>query len=160
VCISHRDKDDYHIRTLALVPSTYVTVLSHRTRLEEVRVHPFRVAIEARDTEAAAAVLADDVVFRSPIAYKPYIGRSATLVVLAAVKRAFDDFTFECELMSEDGRDHALMFRARVDGKDIQGCDFLRHDQDGRVVELTVMVRPLTAAVALRDRVAAEVTRA
>jgi hypothetical protein len=53
----------------------------------------------------------------------------------------------------------ALLFRARVDGKDVQGCDFLRHDQHGRVVHLTVMVRPLTAAVPLRDRMAAELAR-
>jgi hypothetical protein len=123
-------------------------------------MHPFRAAVEAHDAEAAAAVLADDVVFRSPIVFKPYTGRSATGAVLAAALRVFDDFVYERELTSEDGRDHALMFRARVEGKDIQGCDFLRHDQDGRVVQLTVMVRPLTAAVALRDRMAAELARA
>jgi ketosteroid isomerase-like protein len=123
-------------------------------------VHPFRAAVETRDAEAVAAVLADDVVFHSPIAFRPYTGRSATAAVLAAVSRVFDDFVYEAELTSEDGRDHALVFRARVDGKDIQGCDFLRHDRDGRVVQLTVMVRPLTAAVALRDRVAAELARA
>jgi ketosteroid isomerase-like protein len=123
-------------------------------------MHPFRAAVEAHDAEAAAAVLADDVVFRSPIVFKPYIGRSAAGAVLAAALRVFDDFVYEGELTSEDGRDHALMFRARVDGKDIRGCDFLRHDQDGRVVQLTVMVKPLTAAVALRDRMAAELARA
>jgi hypothetical protein len=123
-------------------------------------MHPFRAAVEARDAEAAATVLADDVVFHSPIAFKPYVGRSAAGAVLAAALRAFDDFAYEAELTSEDGRDHALMFRARVDGKDIQGCDFLRDDRDGRVVQLTVMVRPLTAAVALRDRMAAELAQA
>jgi ketosteroid isomerase-like protein len=123
-------------------------------------MHPFRAAVEARDAEAAAAVLADDVVFHSPIVFKPYAGRSAAGAVLAAVLRVFDDFAYEGELTSEDGRDHALMFRARVDGKHIQGCDFLRHDQDGRVVQLTVMVRPLSAALALRDRMAAELARA
>jgi ketosteroid isomerase-like protein len=123
-------------------------------------MHPFRAAVEARDPEAAAAVLADDVVFRSPIVFKPYAGRAAAGAVLAAALRVFDDFVYEVELASEDGRDHALMFRARVDGRDIQGCDFLHHDQDGRVVELTVMVRPLSAALALRDRMAAELAQA
>ena len=124
-------------------------------------MHPFRAAVEARDADAATALLAADVVFRSPIVFKPYAGRTAAGAVLAAALRVFDDFRYEVELASEDGRDYALMFRARVDGKDIQGCDFLRHDQDGRVVvQLTVMVRPLTAAVALRDRMAAELARA
>jgi len=123
-------------------------------------MHPFRAAVEARDADAATAVLADDVVFHSPIVFKPYPGRAAAGAVLAAALRVFDDFRYEVELASADGRDHALMFRARVDGKDIQGCDFLRHDQDGRVVQLTVMVRPLSAALALRDRMAAELARA
>jgi len=126
----------------------------------EILMHPFRAAVEARDAEAATAVLAADVVFRSPIVFKPYAGRAAAGAVLAAALRVFDDFRYEVELASEDGRDHALMFRARVDGKEIQGCDFLRHDQDGRVVQLTVMVRPLSAALALRDRMAAELVRA
>jgi ketosteroid isomerase-like protein len=123
-------------------------------------MHPFRAAIETRNVEAAVALLADDVVFHSPIAFKPYTGRSAAAAVLAAVSRVLDDFAYERELTSEDGRDHAFIFRARVDGKEIQGCDFLRHDRDGRVVELTVMARPLTAALALRDRMAAELAQA
>ena len=122
-------------------------------------MHPFRAAVEARDAKAAAAVLANDVVFHSPIVFKPCTGRSATGAVLAAALRVFDHFVYEAELTSQDGRDHALIFRARVDDKDIEGCDLLRHDQDGRVVELTVMVRPLTAALALRDRMAAELAR-
>jgi SnoaL-like domain len=120
-------------------------------------MHPFRAT---HDAETAAAVLAHDVVFRTPIGSKPYTGRSATGVVLAASLPVFDDFDYQAELTSEDGRHYTLMSRPRVDGKDNQDCHFLRHDQDGRVVQLTVMVRPLTAAVALRDRVAAELARA
>jgi SnoaL-like domain len=119
-------------------------------------MHPFRAAIEARDAEAAAAVLADGVIFRSPIVFKPYAGRSAAAAVVSAALRVFEDFAYERELASEDGRDHALMFRARVGDKQIQGCDFLHHDHDGLVDELTVMVRPLSAALALRDRMAAQ----
>jgi hypothetical protein len=119
-------------------------------------MHPFGAAVEARDVEAAVAVLADDVVFSSPIVYRPYAGKSAATAVLSAVGRVLEDFGYEAELASEDGRNHALMFRARVDGKDLQGCDFLHHGEDGLVDQLTVMVRPLSAALALRDRMAAQ----
>jgi hypothetical protein len=123
-------------------------------------VHPFRAAVEAQDAEAAAARPAEDVLFRSPIVVKPYTGRSATGAVLAAALRVFDDFVYEGELTSRDTRDHAFMLRARVDGKDIQGCDFLCHDQDGPVVQLTLVIMPLTPAAALSDWMAAELTRA
>jgi hypothetical protein len=119
-------------------------------------MHPFGAAVEARNVEAATATLDDNVVFSSPIVFKPYAGKDATAAVLTAVGRVFEDFAYEAELASEDGLDHALMFRARVDGKDIQGCDFLHHGKDGLVDQLTVMVRPLSAALALRDRMAAQ----
>jgi SnoaL-like domain len=119
-------------------------------------MHPFRVAIEARDAQAAAEVLADDVVFRSPIVFKPYAGRDVAAVVLSAALRVFEDFAYETELASEDGRDHALIFRARVGDKQIQGCDFLHHNRDGLVDQLMVMVRPLSAALALRERMTAQ----
>jgi hypothetical protein len=119
-------------------------------------MHPFRSAVEARDAEAAAAVLDDDVVFRSPIVFKPYAGKDAAAAVITAALLVFEDFAYEAELASEDGRNHALMFRARVAGKDIQGCDFLHHGEDGLVDQFTVMVRPLSAALALRDLMAAQ----
>jgi hypothetical protein len=123
-------------------------------------MHPFRAAIEARNLEAVAAVFDDDVVLSSPIAFKPYTGRAAAAAVIAAVMRVFEDFAYEGQLESEDGRDHALMFRASLDGKEIQGCDFLHQDEDGRIDRLTVMVRPLSAALTLRDRMAAELAAA
>lgn len=118
-------------------------------------MHPFRAAIESRDAAAVVAALADDVVFRSPIVFKPYDGKAAVGALIGAVLQVFDDFAYESEMASADDRDHALTFRARIGQKEIQGCDFLHYDRDGRVDQLTVMVRPLSAALALRDRMAA-----
>jgi hypothetical protein len=118
--------------------------------------HPFRAAIEARDIDAAVALLADDVVFRSPIVYQPYTGKQVAGAILQAVARVLEDFAYETELASADGRDHALVFRASVGGRQLQGCDFLHHDEDGLVDQLTVMVRPLSAALALREGMAAQ----
>jgi hypothetical protein len=118
-------------------------------------MHPFRAAIEARDPEAVVAALADDVVFRSPIVFRPYDGKAAVGLVIAAVLQVFEDFAYESEMASADDRDHALTFRARIDQKEVEGCDFLHYDRDGQVDRLTVMVRPLSGALALRDRMAA-----
>ena len=99
---------------------------------------------------------ADDIVFSSPIVHKPYAGKRAATAVLSVVRRVLEDFGYEAELASEDGRNHALLFRARVDGKDLRECDFLHQSEDGLVDQLTVMVRPLSGALALRDRMAAQ----
>ncbi|GAA3642096.1 ketosteroid isomerase-like protein [Lentzea atacamensis] len=119
-----------------------------------VDVNAFRKAVEARDTDAMAACLADDVVFTSPVAFSPYPGKPLTAAILRGVMRVFENFRYEREII--DGSNHALVFRAEVGGKEIQGCDFLHLDEDGLIDEFTVMVRPLSAAQALSEAMAAQ----
>ena len=114
-------------------------------------MHPFRTAVEARDFEGAVALLADDVVFRSPVVFKPYQGREVVGMLLLAVSRVFEDFRYEREIGAEGGRDHALVFKAKVGDREIHGCDFLHTDDDGLIDDFTVMVRPLSAALALAE---------
>ncbi len=114
-------------------------------------MHPFRRAVEAQDLEAAIALLADDVVFRSPIVFKPYHGRDAVGVLLSAVSRVFEDFTYTREIGESDGADHALVFEARVGDRRVEGCDFVHTNQRGQIDELVVMVRPLSGALALAE---------
>lgn len=119
-------------------------------------MNPFRAAVEARDFEGAVALLADDVVFRSPVVFAPYHGREMVGAILHAVSRVFEDFRYEREIGAEDVRDHALVFKARVGEREVHGCDFLHTDDDGKIDDFTVMVRPLSAAHALRDAMKAE----
>ena len=107
----------------------------------------FREAVDARDLAAVEAMLADDVVFRSPVAHRPYPGKAITAAILRAVIEVFADFRYVREI--HDGADHVLVFEAKVDGLDVTGADFLRYDDDGKIAELMVMVRPLRAAEAL-----------
>ena len=123
-------------------------------------MHPFRSAIEARDVDAVVALLSDDVVLRSPVAFKPYRGRAAVAAVLSAVSRVFEDFSYTLQIGSPGARDHALVFRARVGDRQIQGCDFAHADENGTIDELVVMVRPLSAALALADAMKAQLASA
>lgn len=113
--------------------------------------HPFRAAIEARDLDAAVALLRDDVVFRSPVVFTPYQGREALRQILAAVMDVFQDFRYVREIGADGARDHALVFEARVGDKKLQGCDFISFDSDGAIEEFTVMVRPMQAMLALAE---------
>ena len=109
--------------------------------------------------DAVAALLADDVVFTSPVAFKPYAGKAITAAILRAVFRVFEDFTYVREIANPDGRDHAFVFTAAVDGKKLQGCDFLHFDENGKIDDFTVMVRPLSAAQALAEAMGAQFDR-
>ncbi|WP_410667526.1 nuclear transport factor 2 family protein [Amycolatopsis sp. cmx-4-68] len=119
-------------------------------------MNSFRKAVEARDPDAMAATLADNVVFRSPVAFRPYPGKPITAAILRGVLRVFEDFQYVRELTGGEGRNHALVFEARIGDVRVEGCDFLHLDDDGLIDEFTVMVRPLSAAQALSEAMAAQ----
>ncbi|MGW2034110.1 MULTISPECIES: nuclear transport factor 2 family protein [Streptomyces] len=115
----------------------------------------FREAVEAGDLDAVEALLAEDVVFTSPVAFKPYPGKAITAAVLRAVVQVFEDFRYVREIGAPDGPDHALVFQARVGDRELTGCDFLHVNEDGLIDDLMVMVRPLSGAQALGEAMGA-----
>lgn len=114
-------------------------------------MHPFRTAVEAGDVDAAVRLLADDVEFRSPAGYAPYRGRDAAARLLHAVAQVFEDFRYVDEIGEPGGRRLALVFRARVGDREVEGCDFLHENEDGAIDEFVVMVRPLSGLLALAE---------
>lgn len=113
----------------------------------------FRRAVEAGDLADMTAAFADDAVLHSPITHQPFEGRALIRVLLGVLMEVFRDFRYTDELEAGDGT-RALIFRARVADRDIEGVDILRFDADGRVRDLTVMVRPRSGMEALLKEVA------
>jgi hypothetical protein len=120
----------------------------------------FRAAVEAGDMESAVATLHEDVVFRSPVVYKPYEGRDVVAVILRAVGQTFEDFRYVRTMGAPGDRYSALMFRARVGDREVEGADFFVTDEDGMITELTVMVRPMSGMHALAEAMAARLANA
>ncbi|MFC4944575.1 nuclear transport factor 2 family protein [Pseudonocardia sp. GCM10023141] len=116
----------------------------------------FKTAIEDKDVDAAVALFAVDAVFNSPVVHKPYRGREALRVILGAVVQVFSDFRYTGEYAGERG--HVLEFAATVGDRELQGVDILRAGDGGELVELTVLVRPYSAATVLREQMAALLT--
>jgi hypothetical protein len=113
----------------------------------------FRAAVEAEDPEAVTDALADDVVFRSPVVFKPYEGKPLVAAILTqGAMQVFEDFQYIDQL--EDGDTATLVFEARVGDRRLSGLDLLRFDGDGKVRELMVMVRPMSGLNALADAMA------
>jgi SnoaL-like domain len=122
-------------------------------------MHPFRRAVEAGQMDAVLELVSPDVVFNSPVVFRPYRGREALGAILRVVVRVLEDFRYEREIGAAAAADHALLFRARIGDRELQGCDFLHVGHDGLIDELTVMVRPRSAVLALADAMNAELTR-
>ena len=110
----------------------------------------FRAAVEAKDLDAMRATLHPDVIFRSPVVYKPYEGRDAVMFLLQAVVQVFEDFRYLDELHADGS--HALIFEAKAGGRELNGLDYVRTDADGLITELWVMIRPLSGLSAVGER--------
>jgi hypothetical protein len=112
--------------------------------------HPFRRAAEVKDLDLLRETLTEGVTFHSPVVFKTYEGREMTMVILSNVIEIFEDFHYLDEARG-DGT-VVLRFAARVDDKyEIEGVDYLSLDDEGRVTDLTVFMRPQRAVVAFNE---------
>jgi hypothetical protein len=109
----------------------------------------FRTAVEERIVGRSPELFREDATFRSPVVFKPYEGRAAMLVILGAVLQLFDDFHYTDQV--ETGDVAALAFSTRVGDREVNGIDFLHFDADGRVRELAVYIRPMSALSTLAE---------
>lgn len=114
-----------------------------------MRSDRFRAAAEAKDFSAMDELFSEDVLFRSPVVFAPYEGREAISMLLGAVVEVFEDFRYTDQV--ESGDTAVLIFEARVGDRELNGVDILRFDADGRIEELMVMVRPMSAVNALAE---------
>jgi hypothetical protein len=118
----------------------------------------FRAAVERGEIGSTAELLAADVVFHSPVTFHPFIGRETVSALLALVADTFEDFRYTDEL-ERDGA-HALIFRASVEGKELEGIDLLRLDEQGLIADFTVMVRPLSGLLPFAQAMGEKATAA
>jgi hypothetical protein len=107
--------------------------------------------IATGDLVALPALLHPDVVFRSPVAFRPYQGAPMVALILRTVFGVFSDFAYERRFVDAGGFDVALEFRARVGDRQLKGIDLIRFDADGRIVDFEVMIRPASALQALGE---------
>lgn len=115
----------------------------------------FRTAVEAGHLEGMLELLAPTVVFNSPVAYKPFRGSETVGAVLSAVFEIFEEFRY-VDAMEGDEL-FGLVFEARVGDREVNGIDLIRATTDGRIAELTVMLRPASALMAMGEAMAPKV---
>lgn len=113
----------------------------------------FRKAAEAKDFSKAEDLFTEDVVFHSPVVFKPYQGRETLEHLLSMVIQVFEDFHYIDQV--ETNLSAVLVFKAKVGDREVEGADFLYFDEQGKVKEMTVMVRPLSGAMALAEEMKA-----
>ena len=122
-------------------------------------VAQWHAIVRSRDAVALDALLADDVVFHSPVVFRPQVGKALTKAYLAAALEVLGNETFRY-VGEWAGSDSAVLeFVATVDGVEIDGADFIAWNEAGRIVSFKVMVRPLKAINLVQQKMAAQLAQ-
>jgi len=112
--------------------------------------------VASRRAAGLAELLADEVVFHSPVVHTPQVGKAVTSMYLAAAVRVFGNDTFRYVREVVGTQDAVLEFEVELDGVHVNGVDMIRWDDAGRVVDFKVMLRPLKAVNLIHQKMAAQ----
>lgn len=111
--------------------------------------------VSSRDPAALSRLLADEVVFHSPVVHTPQRGKAITLQYLMGALQVLNNTSFRYEREVVGEHDAVLEFASEVDGIEINGVDLIRWNEAGQIVDFKVMVRPLKAVNMLHQKMAA-----
>jgi hypothetical protein len=111
--------------------------------------------VRTRNTEGLASLLADDVVFYSPVVHTPQVGKAITLQYLSAAFHVFFNESFRYVRELTGPRDAVLEFHVEIDGISVNGADMVKWNDEGKIVEFKVLIRPLKAVNLIHQKMAA-----
>jgi len=110
--------------------------------------------VETRSSDGLDDLLSDQVVFHSPVLHKPQAGKLVTALYLLAAFRVFlnESFHYVREVVGE--RDAVLEFQVEIEGIQVNGVDMIRWNEEGKIIDFKVMVRPLKAIHLIQQKMA------
>ncbi len=103
--------------------------------------------VETQNAKILNELLADEVKFHSPFIWKPKDGKQITSLILKTVTTVFEEFRYVREIL--DGENWALEFEAKIGELTLRGVDFIKLNDEGKIIDFEVMVRPANALQAL-----------
>jgi thymidine kinase len=106
----------------------------------------------SNDPKLLDEILDESCVFTSPIVFKPIEGKEMSKLYLMGAGQTFDMNRFEYVRELVDGLDSVLEFETYIGDTSVNGVDIIRWNDDGKIVDFKVMVRPLKAINALQQK--------
>jgi hypothetical protein len=115
--------------------------------------------VRSRDMSALQRILADEVVFHSPVVHTPQRGKAITTQYLQGAMQVLNNASFRYEREIVGDRDAVLEFSTTIDGILINGVDLIQWNDAGQITDFKVMVRPLKAINLLHQKMGAMLDR-
>ena len=110
---------------------------------------------KSRDTKGLNSLLAENVVFFSPVVHTPQVGKAVTVQYLSAAFVVLFNESFRYVRELKGANDAVLEFQVEIDGISVNGVDMIKWDDSGIIVEFKVMLRPLKAVHLIHQKMAA-----
>ena len=104
-----------------------------------------RVASAGSKPADLAEILAEDAVFHSPVVHTPQEGRAKVIAYLSAAGSVLGSDSFKYVREVVDGDNAILEFTNELEGIHINGIDMIRFNEDGKIVDFKVLIRPMKA---------------
>ena len=130
------------------IPKVFNTFMN-QTRSYLERWHQ---GLESKDSNFLDEILDDSCVFTSPIVFKPIEGKEMSKIYLMGAGQTFDMERFKYVRELVDGLDTVLEFETYIDDISVNGVDIIRWNEEGRITDFKVMIRPLQAIGALQKK--------
>ena len=111
--------------------------------------------VRTRNTKGLSSLLADNVTFYSPVVHRPQAGKEITIQYLSAAFHVFFNETFRYVRELTGPWDAVLEFEVVIDGISVNGIDMISWDDEGKIVEFKVFIRPLKAINLIHQEMAA-----
>jgi hypothetical protein len=111
--------------------------------------------VKERDSRGLDGLLAEDAVFYSPVVHTPQVGKTITKKYLTAAFQVFFNESFRYVRELSDTHDAVLEFEVELDGITVNGVDMIKWNDDGKITEFKVMLRPLKAVNLIHQKMAA-----
>ena len=118
-------------------------------------IHIWHRLVKERDVQGLDGLIAEDAVFYSPVVHTPQVGKAITTKYLAAAFHVFFNETFRYVRELIDKRDAVLEFQVELEGITVNGVDMIKWNDDGKITEFKVMLRPLKAVNLIHQKMAA-----
>lgn len=124
-------------------------------RMTAPAIDTWHLLVRAQNPSGLDALLADDVVFLSPVVHTPQRGKPVAKAYLSAAFAVFfgPSFRYVREIVGPS--DAMLEFETTIDGVVVNGVDIIKWNAEDRIVEFKVMVRPLKGIQIIHERMAA-----
>lgn len=130
----------------------------HPKATAQAGIREWQRIIGARDWARLPELLAENVVYRNPATFESYHGKPTLIAVLGAVFEVFQDFKYLRSF--SNGTGYVLEFSARVGNADLFGVDLVEFNEDGKITDLMVMIRPANVVLTLAAEAAKRLTPA